>query len=67
MIFKPIYAEIRNLYIYKYIKRIIQTKVPCFVISAFLMFIPKLPMYKNGLKIAGIGAVVTVLVVVFGS
>lgn len=38
-----------------------------FVISAFLMFIPKLPMYKNGLKIAGIGAVVTVLVVVFGS
>tara|TARA_A200000113_G_scaffold225134_1_gene244990 strand:- start:1890 stop:2408 length:519 start_codon:yes stop_codon:yes gene_type:complete len=38
-----------------------------FVISAFLMFIPKLPMYKNGLKIAGIGAVVTILTVVFGS
>ena len=38
-----------------------------FVISAFLMFIPKLPMYKNGLKIAGIGAVVTVLPVIFGS
>jgi hypothetical protein len=38
-----------------------------FVISAFLMFIPKLPMYKNGLKIAGIGAVATVLVVIFGS
>ena len=38
-----------------------------FVISAFLMFIPKLPMYKNGLKIAGLGAIVTVLVVAFGS
>ncbi|WP_421132693.1 hypothetical protein [Alteromonas sp. A079] len=38
-----------------------------FVISAFLMFIPKLPMYKNGLKIAGAGAIVTVLVVIFGS
>lgn len=38
-----------------------------FVISAFLMFIPKLPMYKNGLKIAGIGAIVAVLTVVFGS
>ena len=38
-----------------------------FVISAFLMFMPKLPMYKNGLKIAGLGAVVAVLVVMFGS
>ena len=38
-----------------------------FVISAFLMFVPKLPMYKNGLKIAGIGAIVTVLTVIFGS
>lgn len=38
-----------------------------FVISAFLMFIPKLPIYKNGVKIAGIGALVTVLVVIFGS
>lgn len=38
-----------------------------FVISAFLMFIPKLPMYKNGLKIAGLGAIVTILAVAFGS
>jgi hypothetical protein len=38
-----------------------------FVISAFLMFVPKLPMYKNGLKIAGIGAIVTVITVIFGS
>ncbi len=38
-----------------------------FVISAFLMFMPKLPMYKNGLKIAGIGAAVAVLTVMFGS
>ena len=38
-----------------------------FVISAFLMFIPKLPMYKNGLKIAGIGAIVTILTVMYGS
>lgn len=38
-----------------------------FVISAFLMFLPKLPMYKNGLKIAGVGAIMTFLVVVFGS
>lgn len=38
-----------------------------FVISAFMMFVPKLPMYKNGLKIAGVGALVTVLVIIFGS
>jgi len=38
-----------------------------FVVSAFLMFMPKLPMYKNGLKIAGLGALAAVLVVVFGS
>ncbi|MEP0354564.1 hypothetical protein [Paraglaciecola sp.] len=38
-----------------------------FVISAFLMFLPKLPIYKNGLKIAGVGALVTVIVVIFGS
>lgn len=38
-----------------------------FVVSAFLMFMPKLPMYKNGLKIAGIGAAVAVLTVIFGS
>lgn len=38
-----------------------------FVISAFLMFAPKFPMFKNGLKIAGIGALVAVLVVIFGS
>lgn len=38
-----------------------------FVVSAFLMFLPKLPIYKNGLKIAGVGALVTVLVVLFGS
>lgn len=38
-----------------------------FVVSAFLMFIPKLPIYKNGLKIAGVGAVVTILTVIFGS
>lgn len=38
-----------------------------FVVSAFFMFLPKLPIYKNGLKIAGIGALVTILVVIFGS
>ncbi|MEP1385424.1 MAG: hypothetical protein ABJK64_16710 [Paraglaciecola sp.] len=38
-----------------------------FVVSAFLMFLPKLPIYKNGLKIAGVGALVTVIVVIFGS
>ena len=38
-----------------------------FVVSAFLMFMPKLPMYKNGLKIAGIGAALAALTVIFGS
>ncbi|MFS1703761.1 hypothetical protein [Alteromonas sp. AMM-1] len=38
-----------------------------FVISAFLMFIPKALPYKNGLKIAGIGFVFMVLMVLFGS
>lgn len=38
-----------------------------FVISAFLMFLPKVPVFKEGLKIAGVGALVAVLVVIFGS
>ncbi len=38
-----------------------------FVISAFLMFIPKALPYKNGLKIAGVGFVFMVLMVLFGS
>nr|WP_242698589.1 hypothetical protein [Alteromonas sp. 5E99-2] len=38
-----------------------------FVISAFLMFIPKIPMYKNGLKIAGIGATLAILFIFFGT
>ncbi|MFA3792991.1 hypothetical protein AB6T38_17930 [Aliiglaciecola sp. SL4] len=38
-----------------------------FVITAFLMFMPKLPMFKNGVKIAAAGAVFAVLVVIFGS
>lgn len=38
-----------------------------FVLSAFLMFIPKIPIYKNGLKIAAGGAIFTILMVIFGS
>ena len=38
-----------------------------FVVSAFLMFLPKVPVFKEGLKIAGIGAAVALLVVIFGS
>ena len=38
-----------------------------FVVSAFLMFLPKVPVFKEGLKIAGVGALVAVLVVIFGS
>lgn len=38
-----------------------------FVISSLLMFIPRAAVYKNGLKIAGVGAIFAVLVVIFGS
>ncbi|GAA6186297.1 MULTISPECIES: hypothetical protein [Alteromonadaceae] len=38
-----------------------------FVVSAFLMFMPKLPMFKSGVKIAAAGAVFAILVVMFGS
>jgi hypothetical protein len=38
-----------------------------FVISSFLMFMPKALPYKNGLKIAGVGFVLMVLMVMFGS
>ena len=38
-----------------------------YVLSAFLMFVPKLPQYKTGLKIASAGFVFALLVVVFGS
>lgn len=38
-----------------------------FVISAFLMFLPKIPLYKNGLKIAAGGVIFAILMVIFGS
>lgn len=38
-----------------------------FVISAFLMFMPKLPLFKNGIKIAIAGAGFALLVVIFSS
>lgn len=38
-----------------------------FVVSAFLMFLPKLPMFKSGLKIAAGGIVFALLMVIFGS
>lgn len=38
-----------------------------FVVSAFLMFIPRALPFKNGLKIAGVGFVFAVLMVLFGS
>lgn len=36
-----------------------------FSVSAFLMFLPKIPQYKNGLKIAGGGFLFALLVVLF--
>jgi hypothetical protein len=38
-----------------------------FIISAFLMFMPKLPFFKNGVKISIAGAVFALLVVIFAS
>ena len=38
-----------------------------FVISAFLMFMPKAKLFKNGMKIAAGGFLFALLVVVFGS
>lgn len=38
-----------------------------FVVSAFFMFMPRLPQHKNGLKIAAAGGVFALLVVIFGS
>jgi hypothetical protein len=38
-----------------------------FVVSAFFMFLPKTSLFKSGLKIAGIGFVFALLVVIFGS
>ena len=38
-----------------------------FVLSSFLMFMPKAITYKNGLKIAGAGFVFALLVVIFSS
>lgn len=38
-----------------------------FVISAFLMFMPKLPLFKNGVKISIAGAIFALLVVIFAS
>lgn len=38
-----------------------------FVISAFMMFMPKLPLFKSSLKIAAAGAIFALLVVVFAS
>tara|TARA_R110002167_G_scaffold42935_5_gene130029 strand:+ start:2366 stop:2884 length:519 start_codon:yes stop_codon:yes gene_type:complete len=38
-----------------------------FVLSAFLMFIPRSLLFKNGLKIAGTGFIFALLVVIFGS
>ena len=38
-----------------------------FVVSSFLMFMPRALPYKNGLKIAGVGFVLMVLMVMFGS
>jgi hypothetical protein len=38
-----------------------------FVISAFLMFMPKLPFFKNGVKISLAGALFALLVVIFAS
>ncbi|MFT5675342.1 MAG: hypothetical protein ACI808_001273 [Paraglaciecola sp.] len=38
-----------------------------FVTTAFLMFLPKTKLFKNSLKIAGVGFVFAILVVVYGS
>lgn len=38
-----------------------------FVLSAFLMFMPKLPVFKSGLKIAAVGFLFALAVVLFGS
>ena len=38
-----------------------------FVVSAFLMFLPKVPLFRNGLVIAGVGALFALFVVLFGS
>ncbi|WP_158968339.1 hypothetical protein [Paraglaciecola sp. L3A3] len=38
-----------------------------FVISSFLIFMPKNPIFKNGLKIAGLGFIFAIFVVIFGS
>lgn len=38
-----------------------------FVVSAFLMFIPRALPFKNGLKIAGVGFIFAVLMVLFSS
>lgn len=38
-----------------------------FVLSAFLMFIPRSILFKNGLKIAAVGFLFAILVVIFGS
>lgn len=38
-----------------------------FVVSAFLMFIPRALPFKNGLKIAGVGFIFAVVMVLFGS
>lgn len=38
-----------------------------FVISAFIMFLPKTRLFKNGLKIAGAGFAFAILVLIYGS
>lgn len=38
-----------------------------FVVSAFLMFMPKLPFFKNGVKISIAGAIFALVVVIFAS
>jgi hypothetical protein len=38
-----------------------------FVVSAFLMFMPKLPFFKNGIKISLVGALFALVVVILGS
>lgn len=38
-----------------------------FVVSAFLMFMPKLPFFKNGIKISIAGAIFALIVVIFAS
>ncbi|MEP1447441.1 MAG: hypothetical protein ABJK37_15160 [Paraglaciecola sp.] len=38
-----------------------------FVFSAFIMFLPKTKLFRNGLKIAGVGFIFAILVLVYGS